>query len=115
MILPPLPPPPSTNPHIRKVWGRCRFAVRDLTANNTPTTIKRTENKELHPCHLPSTTTSSEPNHNLNTGKMSAIAEDVHEKVRVLFLMYAGMDAIDVCGPLQVFGSAQHEMGNESQ
>ena len=46
---------------------------------------------------------------------MSAIAEDVHEKVRVLFLMYAGMDAIDVCGPLQVFGSAQHEMGNASQ
>jgi hypothetical protein len=46
---------------------------------------------------------------------MSAIAEDVHEKVKVLFLMYAGMDAIDVCGPLQVFGSAQHEMGNESE
>lgn len=45
---------------------------------------------------------------------MSAIAEDGHEKVKVLFLMYAGMDALDVCGPLQVFGSAQHEMGNES-
>jgi hypothetical protein len=46
---------------------------------------------------------------------MSAIAEDGHEKVKVLFLMYAGMDALDVCGPLQVLASAQHDMKDESK
>ena len=50
-----------------------------------------------------------------NTGKMSAITDDVHEKVKVLFLLYAGMDALDVCGPLQVLASAQHDMNNESE
>ena len=46
---------------------------------------------------------------------MSAIADDAHEKIRVLFLLYAGMDALDVCGPLQVLASAQHDMSNDSK
>jgi hypothetical protein len=69
-------------------------------------------NIDLLPSRPPET---FHPLHTHNNGKMSAIAEDGHEKVKVLFLMYAGMDALDVCGPLQVFGAAQHEMGNESE
>ena len=46
---------------------------------------------------------------------MSAIYEEpdsAMEPVKVLITLHEGMDAMDVVGPLEVFGAAQHDKKN---
>lgn len=49
---------------------------------------------------------------------MSAIYEEPDgnvEPLKVLITMHEGMDTMDVVGPLEVFGQAQHDKKNPGQ